>query len=163
MQQLPSCTTFQVRSENRVKADLSATSVIHCHHVLKDNFATCGTRFNHSQGWRNKSDNHELESTQRARSRAKNDVEAVPSIKIGHAIPASSAATFITHRATPWPLSDRSCRTLREPAVDRSEKIASLIALTLIAPEPRHAGRRTKLRSADLGSVRARQGMCHIR
>ena len=32
-----------------------------------------------------------------------------------------------------------------EPAVDRSKKIAGLIPLTLIAPEPRHAHRGTQL------------------
>ena len=31
-----------------------------------------------------------------------------------------------------------------EPAIDRSEEIASLIPLTLVAPEPRHAHRRTE-------------------
>ena len=34
--------------------------------------------------------------------------------------------------------------TLGEPAIDRSEKIARLIPLTLIAPQPRHAHRRTQ-------------------
>jgi hypothetical protein len=41
------------------------------------------------------------------------------------------------HRATLWPPSDRACRSLREPAVDRSEKLAGLLPLALIAPEPR--------------------------
>ena len=48
------------------------------------------------------------------------------------------------HRATPWPPSDRACRSLREPAVDRSEKLAGLLPLALIAPEPRHAHRRAQ-------------------
>jgi len=34
--------------------------------------------------------------------------------------------------------------TFSEPAVDRGEKIACLIPLALIAPEPRHAHRRAE-------------------
>jgi tetratricopeptide (TPR) repeat protein len=41
-------------------------------------------------------------------------------------------------RAAPLPLSDRAS-PLSEPAVDRREKIASLVMLTLITPQPRHA------------------------
>ena len=36
-------------------------------------------------------------------------------------------------------------KTLGEPAVDRGEKVAGLVPLALIAPEPRHAHRRAKL------------------
>jgi hypothetical protein len=42
-------------------------------------------------------------------------------------------------------------KTLGEPAVDRSEKIESLIPLALTAPEPRHAYCRAQL--VDLASV----------
>jgi len=43
-----------------------------------------------------------------------------------------------TRRATPSPPSDQAL-AFGEPAVDRSEKIASLTAFILIAPETRHA------------------------
>jgi hypothetical protein len=66
----------------------------------------------------------------------------------------SCATLFITpplsfiepiRRAALWPLSDRACRALGEPVIDRSEKVASLIPLALIAPEPRHAHRGAQL------------------
>ena len=37
------------------------------------------------------------------------------------------------------PRSDRAYQSLREPAVDRSEKLAGIIPLALVALEPRHA------------------------
>ena len=48
-----------------------------------------------------------------------------------------------TRQAAPSPLQIERVEALGEPAVDRSEKIAGLIPLALIAPEPRHAPRRT--------------------
>jgi hypothetical protein len=48
--------------------------------------------------------------------------------------------TTLTRRAKPWPLSDRSrVKPFGEPAVDRSEKLASPLPLALVAPDPRHA------------------------
>jgi hypothetical protein len=40
-----------------------------------------------------------------------------------------------TGRAAPWPLQNRCVEVLSEPAVDAREKIASLGALALVAPE----------------------------
>src|ERR1700730_14181797 len=59
---------------------------------------------------------------------------------------------------------------LGEPAVDWSEQIASLIALPLIAPQPRHAHRRAELPGFGLLRARDRKRafemrlrFCHIR
>src|SRR5436309_4187547 len=42
-------------------------------------------------------------------------------------------------------LEDGRVEAFRKPAIDRSEKIACLITLTPIAPQPRHAHRRAQL------------------
>ena len=51
-----------------------------------------------------------------------------------------------THPAMPWPclglFQIERVKAFSEPVVDRSEKIAGLIPLTLTAPEPRHTHRR---------------------
>jgi hypothetical protein len=59
------------------------------------------------------------------------------------------------HRATPSPLSAR-VKALGKPAVDRSEKLARLIPLALIAPETGHAHRGAQL--PGLGLLLASNG-----
>ena len=62
-------------------------------------------------------------------------VEAAPTVKIGHVLTCLISARHITHPATLWPLQIERIKPFGEPAVDRSEKLASLIPLALIAPE----------------------------
>jgi len=50
-----------------------------------------------------------------------------------------------------------------EPAIDRSEKIAGLIPLALIAPEPRHARRRAQFQGLCLLLARSRERTLEIR
>ena len=50
-----------------------------------------------------------------------------------------------------------------EPAVDRSEKIAGLIPLALIAPEPRHAHRRAQFPGLRLLLTRNRERALEVR
>ena len=59
----------------------------------------------------------------------------------GHGKPAACArpASQAANSASNALASIRS-RSLGKPAVDRSEKIASLLRLALVTPEPRHAG-----------------------
>jgi hypothetical protein len=63
-----------------------------------------------------------------------------------------------TRRAAPWPPLDRAgVEAHGEPAVDRSEKLAGLVALALTATEPRHARRAVQL---HLASRRALEYAC---
>jgi hypothetical protein len=52
---------------------------------------------------------------------------------------------------------------LGEPVVDRSEKIAGLPLLTLIAPQPRHTHRRSQFEGPCLLLTRDRQRTFEIR
>jgi hypothetical protein len=68
------------------------------------------------------------------------------------------AGGHLAHRATRLSLLQIArVKPFRKPALDRSEKLAALLALTLIAPEPRHAHRRAQfpglLRSRDRKSA----------
>src|SRR5208282_393997 len=52
---------------------------------------------------------------------------------------------------------------LREPAIDRSENVASLIPLALVAPEPRHPHRRAQFPGLCLLRTRDRERAFEIR
>jgi hypothetical protein len=56
-----------------------------------------------------------------------------------------SQGVMLTHRAALSPLSDARIETFREPAVGRSEKLASLVPLALIREARRVAANIAKL------------------
>ena len=68
----------------------------------------------------------------------------------------SSSSAFASFRSS-------VSKPFSEPAVDRSEKLASLLPLTLVAPEPRHAHRRAQFPGLCLLLTRDRERTLEIR